>query len=344
VSIFTNTSKSELLERSGTREGRPAASGFAKLGLLLFGLILSVVLGELLLQGMSLVAGQYATRDRDPSSGSDAIRVLCVGDSHTYGLPLPEEESYPSQLEVRLSALYPGREVEVVNLGVPGLNSTFVSLRLERQIYQLDPDLVIVWAGINNLWNLAEQGRARNDGPWFDARRALQRFRLFRLASIAWYNGTGHQYDPLSRGAWYDPADPPARRLAPGMGRPNPVPSLARDLKVMARTAQSMERPIIFVTYPLRGQRGISGVIESIGGQFGVEVVNSARAYRRAIRDGYARVDLIDERAGPHPSAILYGYVVDSLVSKVTGSLAAWHGFESPVRARAGLAVMTTPE
>jgi hypothetical protein len=31
--------------------------------------------------------------------------VLCVGDSHTYGAPLPREESYPHQLEEQLESL-----------------------------------------------------------------------------------------------------------------------------------------------------------------------------------------------------------------------------------------------
>jgi hypothetical protein len=36
---------------------------------------------------------------------------------------------------------------------------------------------------------------------------------------------------------------------------------------------------------------------------------------------------LIDERAGPHPSRLLYAYVVEDMVPAVESALAAWHGF-----------------
>ncbi len=329
----SESSNSGVSERTRSGVVRPRATLASRTALLGMGLVLALIAGELFLQTLSLVASQYATRHREAFAQGDVIRVLCVGDSHTYGLPLPEAESYPAQLEQRLAALYPDRTVEVVNLGIPGLNSTFVKLRLERQLYQLDPDLVIVWVGINNLWNLAERGKRGDAGSGYAVLRWLQgSSRLFRLASIAWYNGTGHQYDPVARGGWYDPADPPARRLAAGSSVPNPAPGLAEDLEDMTRTVRALNKPILFVTYPLIGEHGISGVIQSTAARLGVEVVNTSADYRRAIRDGRTRAELIDERSGPHPSGLLYGYVVDSMLPRVTGSLAAWYGLR-PVNA-----------
>jgi hypothetical protein len=149
----------------------------------------------------------------------------------------------------------------VVNLGIPGLNSTFVANRLERQIFQLRPGLVIVWVGINNLWNAVErQAGSATDDPlrW---RRPLMRSRLFRLASIAWFNATGHQYDAEGRGGWYEGELPPSGRVADGVEMPDPAPGLARDLTRMVELTRSVDTPILFVAYPMAGQRAISRVI-----------------------------------------------------------------------------------
>lgn len=44
------------------------------------------------------------------------VRVLCVGDSHTFGAGVDVYESYPAQLQALLDADSPGR-FSVINLG-----------------------------------------------------------------------------------------------------------------------------------------------------------------------------------------------------------------------------------
>ena len=110
---------------------------------------------ELVLQIASF-AGRHAvgpTSDTPHSAGE--IVILCVGDSHTFGAPVPKE-SYPIQLQARLVERFPERAFRVVNLGIPRVNSAFVANRLERQMLQIEPDLVILWVGVKNLWNVLE--------------------------------------------------------------------------------------------------------------------------------------------------------------------------------------------
>jgi lysophospholipase L1-like esterase len=295
---------------------------------ILFALLL---LAEGALQLGGLVAQQLGTRASAEADQRGAIRVLCVGDSHTYGLPLPEPESYPAQLEAALAARHPTLRFEVVNLGIPGLNSAFVANRLERQLHQLQPDLVIVWVGINNLWNVVERGRQESGDPWLPVRAALMKVRLFRLASIAWYNATGHQYDPALRGGWHAGEASPSGRLPPDVDMPNPAPGLAHDLARISELTSSLETPVLFVTYPLKASEGINRVIERAGGRLGVDVIDTRGELARAIADGHPRAELIDRRSGPHPSRVLYRYIVDAMLPVVESTLAAWHGY--PLRA-----------
>ena len=80
-------------------------------------------------------------------------RVLCVGDSHTYGTSVPPEGSYPAQLQAYLNRVDPEGRYTVINRGAPGMNSAQAAHLLPWLLHRYDPDVVVVWAGINDAWN-----------------------------------------------------------------------------------------------------------------------------------------------------------------------------------------------
>jgi len=291
---------------------------FSRLWLVAIAVVGSVVAMEGMLQLAALAVGGLAGQ-RTIGAGEGAV-VLCVGDSHTFGLPLPESESYPSQLQAVLDARHGEDAFRVVNLGIPSVNSDWVSNRLERQILQLDPVVIVVWVGINNVWNAVELDMEdEGAGPWW--RRTLRASKLARLASIAFYSGTGHQYDPEERGGWFDGEAPPSG-VAKGRPRlPSPGVGLEQDLVSMAELARGYGVPIIFIAYPLDHQAPISRAIARAANRTGVPFIDTTRDLARARRDGHALDVLIDERAGAHPSKVLYGYVVESLTPVVEAML-----------------------
>ena len=281
-------------------------------------LLVGLLAGELFLQIASFIASRAGARGDAASAAADAITILCVGDSHTYGLPLPPEESYPAQLEARLSERHPGRVFQVVNLGIPGINSSYLANRLERQMLQLRPQLVLVWVGINNQWNAAES----QDGGG-ELRRLLLRSRLYRLARIAWYTSTGYQYDPEQYGGWFEGEQPPSSRRPPDEAQTRQLaPGLTRDLTRIIESTRGLDTPVVFLTYPMRKQRPLNRVIERAGFEAGISVLDAVRDFERAVSEGHAIRSLIDLSAGPHPTALLYGYVVESLVPVIEEILA----------------------
>lgn len=290
------------------------ARRFSRGWLVLVALVGSLVAMEAVLQVASWAVGAVVSARGAATVGQGAV-VLCVGDSHTYGLPLPEPESYPSQLQVRLDAAYgPGR-YRVVNLGIPSVNSGFVAKRFERQLAQLDPAVVIVWVGINNLWNAVDMDAGAD--PWLEWRRRLQRSKLFRLASIAWYSGTGHQYEDEGRSGWFEGEAPPSGVVKGRPRLPDPGPRLERDLVGMGELARAFDAPLVLVGYPLASQAAITRAIERAAGRLGAPFVDTAAVYARARGGGHDVAELVDERAGPHPSALLYGFVVDELMREL---------------------------
>ena len=83
-----------------------------------------------------------------PRGDGDTLRVICVGDSWTFGSNVGRDESYPVQLREALSRVYPRKKVEVLNLGMLGYSS-FHGVKLLPRILGLRPDVVIVGFAMN---------------------------------------------------------------------------------------------------------------------------------------------------------------------------------------------------
>jgi lysophospholipase L1-like esterase len=91
------------------------------------------------------------------------FRIVCVGDSVTFGYRIPlvfpdaphlydrNDAPYPTRLERMLATAYPKRDVEVIALAVPGYSSYQGRLLLERTIGWLEPDVVIICFGFNDV-------------------------------------------------------------------------------------------------------------------------------------------------------------------------------------------------
>ena len=97
------------------------------------------------------------------SKPKGALRVVCLGDSVTFGYRVPvvfpqnpkgyapDWLPYPMLLERRLRAANPGRQIEVVALAVPGYTSYQGLLWLRRDIAALEPDVVTACFGWNDI-------------------------------------------------------------------------------------------------------------------------------------------------------------------------------------------------
>lgn len=117
------------------------------------------------------------------------IRIICFGDSYTYGYGVGQEETYPAQLGRLLEARFPGR-YEVLNAGVNGYG-TFQELYALKRALRYQPDVVIVSSTYNDdvlIKNVhVVDGVARM--PEAESDRVQRGVRLKRLArSFALYN------------------------------------------------------------------------------------------------------------------------------------------------------------
>ncbi len=167
--------------------------------LALFGVLGAVLLVEASLQIAALWTWRHAQRMQAAPAllarDGDHRRVLCVGDSFTYGEGAASPEmAYPNQLQRLLDASATG-SWQVVNRGWPGRNSSELLQRLPGMLLRERPDYVCILIGNNNRWSHAEMNlpppqlhtaSGQDDQGWQWRWRTL-RFLQLRYAAFGRY-------------------------------------------------------------------------------------------------------------------------------------------------------------
>ena len=78
------------------------------------------------------------------------LTVVAMGASSTEGIGASaQENAYPERLEAELYALFPGMQIAVHNRGIGGEDAGQMLARIERDVLRVEPDLLIVQAGVN---------------------------------------------------------------------------------------------------------------------------------------------------------------------------------------------------
>jgi lysophospholipase L1-like esterase len=85
-------------------------------------------------------------RRQKPSS---VFRIICLGDSWTFGWNAGSTQSYPPQLQDLLQREFPEANFEVFNLGVAGYSSFHGLRQLNTRVLDLNPDVVVVALAMN---------------------------------------------------------------------------------------------------------------------------------------------------------------------------------------------------
>jgi len=86
-----------------------------------------------------------------PDKPANTLRILCLGDSRTFGWGLSEAETYSSRLQKQLQdQLGTNKTVEVINAGVNAWSFTQILVYFRQTALPYRPDIVILAEG--NLW------------------------------------------------------------------------------------------------------------------------------------------------------------------------------------------------
>jgi tetratricopeptide (TPR) repeat protein len=84
----------------------------------------------------------------------NTFRILCIGDSITFGLSISNNETYSNYLEEILNKNLEGTQFEVLNAGVTGWEPIDYFLYLKNEGVKYSPDLVIIGLEASDIVNL----------------------------------------------------------------------------------------------------------------------------------------------------------------------------------------------
>ena len=115
----------------------------------------------------------YRNNEISLEKPSNVYRIVALGGSSTYDIRIEDNnKTFTAQLETLLKEQYGYQNVEVINAGVPGYNSWEILINLEFRVLDLNPDLVIIYEGTNDVHaRLVEPAAYRGDNsgrrqPW----------------------------------------------------------------------------------------------------------------------------------------------------------------------------------
>ena len=172
----------------------------SRLALIAFGLTLALVALEAALQLGSLFV---ADRSKGLSAEwrTNDLRILCLGDSNTYGVWLEDRESqaYPARLQAIWNES--GRpRTEAMNLGYPGTNSSRVLSMLPRVLEVFRPEVVIVMVGVNDFWTapVPLEEKAPEGRPWSFFERHSRVYRGFYMLARSFAAPAGVRVEPIA--------------------------------------------------------------------------------------------------------------------------------------------------
>lgn len=121
----------------------------------------------------------------------DTIRILCLGDSYTFGMGAHRGYSYPEQLQRLLDKYISGKKFTVYNSGFPGNTSSRLLNRLEEDLQKYEPSILVILIGVNDRFCIEETNYIlfKNDGFKNSTYRLdyyLSRLRVYKLFKRGW--------------------------------------------------------------------------------------------------------------------------------------------------------------
>ncbi|MCM8791535.1 MAG: SGNH/GDSL hydrolase family protein [Candidatus Omnitrophica bacterium] len=147
-------------------------------------LVVIGVVALVMLEALLFLWGRYLLWQRTTKSDiPETIRIVCVGDSHTFGVGTSVVYSYPAQLEKLLNLNNPNQKFSVVNLGIPGASTRYQFKELRSFLNTHDAKLIILLTGRNNALEVNRISKEKTYilGCIKSHLQALRSFKFLRL-------------------------------------------------------------------------------------------------------------------------------------------------------------------
>lgn len=126
------------------------------------------------------------------------LRIMCIGESITSGIPLDSPDSYPRILEQLLKNKYPSQKIKVINRGLIGAPTSDIVKALPDWLKNDKPHIVISMLGIGDRF-FTHETLSFKPPAWLTP--LLLKSRVLRFINLA-YNYATFKVQPNSAPAW----------------------------------------------------------------------------------------------------------------------------------------------
>ena len=243
----------------------------------------------------------YRDLERTVPKPPGVRRVVCLGDSFTWGVSVLFDDAWPQRVERALSRER-GEPWEAVNLAEPGLNAVQEASRLDSEGFAYGPDAVVVAYVLNDSED-DQAAEARRAADWVEEQRSgaspslLDRSALARLVRARVRATVENRRRVEGFRSMY--ADDYAGWTA-----------ARRALKAMGGMCRERGVPLVVAIFPLFGNRLDEGYpfadvharVAAAAGEAGARVVDLLPHYRGL--DGNLLV--VDGADDEHPNEIAH--------------------------------------
>ncbi len=249
-----------------------------------------------------------------PEKPLGAKRVVCIGDSGTFGVWFGERarrnwDSYPQELS-RILKEHGYEDIEVINAGVVGYTSSHTLRQLMTKVLALEPDILIARTGFNDIADMGNEFfRAYyvKEPPGFIIGSLMYRWPESRLVRLA---------------AWLDRKL--VSRSVPGDKNVVSKEEFRANLERLIKASKKRGIDVLLLDYPLRDEKsglnkqeqylteyygvdtlaefhekhdGYQEILSEVAHERGVEVLDTAATMKKFAGPSFSEYDFV------HPNA-----------------------------------------
>ena len=226
-------------------------------------------------KGREFTHNQFGMRGPEVSVPKDSgtTRIMLMGASTVYGPYVNDSETSAVRLQEWLKGQYTDRAFEVLNAGVPGWTSRETLENLRVQLPLVDPDIVLIMDGRNELFPQLFNGYRDDYGHYrrlgFDFREGNKTYKaVFHYSYLAMLLTTGRGYrfgyspamsNPVYGYIRYENKPNPSELIQNAKDRTR-LNGFESNLETIVAVAQDHGVQVVLASIPFFAERFISGV------------------------------------------------------------------------------------
>jgi len=273
---------------------------------------------------------QRATRAEMPVAWvTGNLRVLCLGDSNTYGVWLDDRsQAYPQQLEAVWNERIETPKLEVLNLGVPGTSSSRLVRELPQMLANFAPDILLILVGVNDFWTqpvpFEEAPAAQTTSGFLKRHSVLYRlYYLFQRGRIASAPEFLRDPDSNLKGAGKHRVRVGELEFEMGFAAAGPGfegdgAGLRENLERIARLARDAGSSLYLMTYPSQRNYYVfaNQAITAFAAETGTPLIDLGAVFAPSCPQNACPEKLFPDG---HPNASGYRIVAETILARLAG-------------------------